>query len=109
MDDKKINFIKSIINSAIVTVVFIAVITIAADLFIPLKDWLKAAFTHHWIGKSILSLSIFIVLFFIFYFIPSKSTQTTEKLDKSLNNLYWSSIVSSLIIFVFFIWEAFFK
>lgn len=131
MDNKKIRFLKSITASAIITIIFIATITIAADLIPSLKDWLKNVFTHHWVGKSILSLLIFFVFYFVFYFSPStgrqqvpplisadaainpggpsKSEPTTEKLNKSLYYLFWVSIFSSLAIMIFFVWEAFLK
>lgn len=109
MDDKKIHFLKSITFSAIIAIIFVAAITIIADLIPPIKDWLKNTFTHHWVGKSILSVLIFFVFYFIFYYVPSKSDQTIERLNKSLNYLFWASIFSSLAIIVFFIWEAFLK
>lgn len=41
--------------AAILTVIFITVITVWAELFVPLKDWLKNFSGHHWTSKSIFS------------------------------------------------------
>ncbi|OHB23375.1 MAG: hypothetical protein A3I22_00405 [Parcubacteria group bacterium RIFCSPLOWO2_02_FULL_40_12] len=49
---------KLIISSAcaaILTVVFVVVVTIWAELSAPLKDWLKNFSGHHWTSKSIFS------------------------------------------------------
>ncbi len=45
----------SAILATAVVIIFISAITIAADLYSPLKDWLKETFSHHWIGKGIIA------------------------------------------------------
>lgn len=100
----KLKIINSVIIGVIATIVFITVITIAADLYLPLEDWLKANFYHHWIGKEILAKAIFIFaalssLIFI------KETNE-EKIVKNFNILIWFSILGALAIFAFFVLES---
>lgn len=106
--DKKIKLINSVLMGAIATVIFIALITIVADLAPALKDWLKSTFSHHWVGKSILSLAFFVISSSIASICPCIRADT-EKTTKLLSYLFWSSISSTVAIFLFFIWEAFIK
>lgn len=107
MNDKKIKFVFSVANGAIGAIIFIMAITIAADLILPIKDWLKNIFSHHWVGKSILSLVLFILFFVISYFSPIRPN--IEGLKNRLYVLIWFSMISPVLIFLFFIWEAFIK
>jgi len=45
-----------------VVIIFIAAITIAAELYSPLKNWLKEIFSHHWIGKGIIAALLWTVI-----------------------------------------------
>ena len=47
--------------AAILTIIFVVVITIWAELAVPLKDWLKAFSGHHWTSKSIFSVLLYFV------------------------------------------------
>lgn len=107
MDDKKIKIAVSIIKSAIFTVVFIALITISADLIPDLKNWLKNTFSHHWIGKSVLSLAFFLIFSVVVYFCPCQ--KDIEKTKKLLSLLYKTALIGSVVIFLFFVWEALLK
>lgn len=108
MDDKKIKLVASITKSAIITVIFIVAVTLAADLMPSLKDWLKNTFSHHWLGKGILSIAIFSLFSIIaYFFLPSQ--KDIEKTKKLLSTLIWTSVGGSAVIFIFFIWEAFLK
>ena len=39
----------------------LAVLIVVAEEVPALKDWLKATFYHHWLGKGALAISLFIV------------------------------------------------
>ena len=54
--------------SAALVAVFVVGITIYGELYTPLKDWLKVNFSHHWVGKSVLSAILFLALFISFLF-----------------------------------------
>ena len=53
--------------AAIITIVFVVVITVWAELSIPLKDWLKNFSGHHWTSKSIFSALLYVAATVIFY------------------------------------------
>lgn len=103
---KQIKLLHSAICAAAVTAIFIAVITLYAEFSAPLKDWLKTIFTHHWLGKSALSVILFIAVTFFGYFFPLKTD--AETIRKRIFLLFWVSLASAFIIIVFFGYEAFF-
>ncbi len=103
---KQIKLLHSAICATIVTAVFITVITLYAEFSPLLKDWLKTVFTHHWLGKSALSIILFIVVTFLGYFFPLKTD--TDTIRKRILLLFWVSSISSLTIVLFFGYEAFF-
>lgn len=103
---KRTKLLHSAICAAAVTAVFIAAITVSAEFSVPLKDWLKTVFTHHWLGKSALSIVLFIAVTFFGYFLPLKTDADTIR--KRMLLLFWVSLISALIIIVFFGYEAFF-
>lgn len=104
--DKKLNIVNSLILSAAITVIFITLVTIVADLQPPLKNWLKNTFTHHWVGKGILAVAIFVVATFLFSFLPFQIEE--NKLSKKVWALFWISILGAFVIFGFYIYETFF-
>lgn len=105
--DKKFKIIYAVALGAIVSVIFITVITIAADLYLPLKGWLKNVFSHHWVGKSVLATIVFLGISFLALFLPIRAEE--EKIIKVLRCLIWLTILGTLAIFGFFIWEALLK
>ena len=102
--DKKNKIIFSVAVGAIAAVIFITAVTIGADLYLPLKGWLKNVFSHHWVGKGILSLAIFGVVCFFGWFLPIEPSE--EKIRKILNLSNWLLILGTLAILGFFVWEA---
>lgn len=55
---------EKILLATLATILFITLLTIAAELNAPLKGWLAATFTHHWVGKGILAMALFALLCF---------------------------------------------
>ena len=53
--------------AAIISVLFVVVITIWADLAPALKDWLKSVTGHHWVTKSLGVVLVYLVALFLFY------------------------------------------
>ncbi len=88
-------------------VIFITAITITADLYLPLKGWLKNVFSHHWVGKSILAGVVFLLFAVLSW--PFSKRADDEKITKALILLNWLLIIGSLAIFGFFIYEALLK
>ena len=104
--ERNLKLTNALTSGAIVTIIFVVIITIFADLYLPLKDLLKQLFWHHWIGKGILSVLIFILGAYVKHII---SRETFEKdLSKGLNSLTLISICSSIVLLVFFFYETFY-
>lgn len=64
-NDKKINRVRAAGEGVIAVAVLVAVLTVGGELWTPLKDALRGIFTHHWLGKSILALAAFVLIFLI--------------------------------------------
>ncbi|OGD90843.1 hypothetical protein A3D81_01750 [Candidatus Curtissbacteria bacterium RIFCSPHIGHO2_02_FULL_40_17] len=94
--------INATVLSAILTIIYITVITVAGELYPPLKEFLAKNFSHHWIGKSITAILVFVVFAGLLLVLKPKI-----KTAFLLNLLSAISIVSALILFSFFAWESF--
>jgi len=92
--------IRSMSFATIVTVVAITIITIIAELSEGFKNFLKAITGHHWITKSVLAF----VLFFAVYLFIKKSDDKVDALAESWR-VIWITLLASLILFGFFLWE----
>ena len=88
--------IERVVLATNLTILLVTALTVAADLYAPLKAWLAATFLHHWIGKGILALALFAVVSFL---------PTRPKLEKQLRLTIWLTIACTLVIFAFFTWE----
>ena len=86
--------------AAIITNVFVVVITVWGELSTPLKDWLKNFTGHHWTSKSILSVLLYAVATILFYFIFRNPNET--RIRKSLILLFVSLLLSIAAITLFF-------
>ena len=106
----RFKIIRATTCAAACTVAFITGITVAADLYLPLKNWLKLTFSHHWVGKGILAGVVFAAVIVIVSFIPAPEDDLKAKmLARSSWKLVIVSLVGTLVIILFFIYEAFFK
>jgi len=83
----------------------IMILVVVADLYIPLKDWLKTVFIHHWIGKGVLALVFFILSLTIGLFVSPTGTRERRLLSLSL----WAAAISATVITLFFVYEAFLR
>lgn len=99
---KEIKIVTSAFLSAASVAVFVAAITIYGELHAPLKDWLKINFSHHWVGKGVLSAALFLVLFIGFLF----KTPNEKFLNFSLKLAFWLAIISSAAILIFYLYEV---
>lgn len=105
--EAKLKIIYSAALGAIAAVIFITAVTIGADLYLPIKDWLKNIFSHHWVAKSVLSAVVFGAIAFLTMIFSGQANE--EKINKALKVLIWSVILGSPAIIGFFIWEALLK
>lgn len=99
--------LKSGIWGAIASIIFTTVITIWGELHAPLKSWLAGTFSHHWLGKSILSVAVFIAIGFIAYFFQRVSE--TDENDRTANLIRLLTIITAVatVAFIgFYLYES---
>lgn len=92
---------KALIRAAAVTIALIAVATIGSELSSAFKSLLSLIGGHHWIGKSVLSVVFFALLYLVF----AKSSGD----ELSLGDTKWliaTVVTSGLAIFVFYVSHA---
>ena len=86
--------------AAVITTVFVVVITIWAELSAPLKDWLKNFSGHHWTSKSIFSVLLYAVATVILYLVFRGSNDT--RIRNTLVFLLISVALGTIIITAFY-------
>jgi len=97
--------ITAIFSAAAWTAVLIAAMTIGGELYRPFKEGLKNLFTHHWIGKGVVSLAFFLAVSLFLFFVRRR----TGEADIAVRRLFWASLGSSAAIVVFYLYEWFSK
>lgn len=95
-----------IITAAMASIIWVAASTIVGELHAPFKDWLKATLTHHWVGKSVIAIAIFV-------FVALVATLLSRRLTSVyvvflLRLLVWISIIGVIAIVGFYIYKDFF-
>ena len=53
------SWVRAVAIASIVTALMLALLIVAAEESPALKNWLKATFYHHWLGKGALALALF--------------------------------------------------
>jgi len=100
----KYSILSAIIISSILTISVIVFLTIFGELNPVFKTWLTKTFSHHWIGKSIISVLVFLVLIPVFYVLRLKKI--------SIAVLIWLLVaVANLsfgLLLAFFFFETYF-
>ena|SRR3989338_8820211 len=77
--------------------ILLAVMVIAGELYIPLKDLLKSLFSHHWVGK----LAIISAVFFAVSFLYKNKNSVGKYSDE---NIAWYSVLFCIAaIFTFYL------
>lgn len=92
---------KALTRAAAVTIALVAVATMGSELSAPFKEFLSSIGGHHWIGKSVLSIIFFGLLYLLF----SKVSDDRFTL-KDTGLLIGTVIVSGLAILVFYVRHA---
>ena len=96
--------ITSVTVGSIVAVISIVLMTVVAEINPAFKKWLAGNFTHHWIGKSVMSIVVFSVTTIIFTIVHKPFT------NKLVLLLWVLVIIASLgvmLLLVFFYWHSF--
>lgn len=100
----KISRVPHAVFCALITVsVVLTGIIIGADLVPALKNWLKETFFHHWIGKGVIAVIVFVISFLVSLFFPP--TEKRERLMLMIS--VWVLAIAVLAIAAFFAYEAF--
>ena len=92
---------KALTRAAALTIALIAVATIGSELSATFKQTLSSIGGHHWIGKSVLS----VVFFGLLYLVFSKVSDDRLTL-KDTGLLIATVIVSGMAIFMFYTLHA---
>ena len=91
---------KALVRATVGVIWLVVVMTIAAELSEPFKALLAGTFTHHWIGKSIISVIAFVVLYIIF-----SRARESDNVSRDAWKVVWSVVLGGLAIFSFFLWH----
>ena len=86
--------------SAIISAIYVVVITIWAEESVALKDWLAGLTGHHWVSKSVFTVAIYFGLLIIFYLLPKKTED--QSLTKYLNALTLTAFLGTGAILLYY-------
>lgn len=107
MTNLNIKKAQNLVVGASAAVLVVTALTIVGELAPPLKDFLKATFSHHWIGKGAVGALVFVVVAAVDAIIPVEGNSDSLALDIYI--LAWVTLASFLAIYGFFIFETFAK
>jgi len=91
--------IRALSWAVVIVIWFIAGATIGAELLPPLKDFFAGLAGHHWTGKGIVSVGVFIVG----YMAVAAHLNSRASLSRAVYLVGASAVVGSLVILSFFI------
>jgi len=95
------------IISAKITIIYVVVITIVAEFSPALKSILKSLTGHHWTTKSLSSLALYLLLLVVIYLFIK--TPSDSLLGKWIMRLFWTAIMGTLALLLFFVWHYIFS
>ena len=89
--------------TSIVTLLYVPIITISAELWVPLKNFLKATFWHHWLGKGVVLIGLYLIILGLLNLRKWPEDEETDA--QYFNAVILVGILSALSIFGFFVYE----
>ncbi|KKT61648.1 MAG: hypothetical protein UW55_C0028G0002 [Candidatus Giovannonibacteria bacterium GW2011_GWA2_44_26] len=98
---KKEKLIYASAIASVLSIVFVAILTIWADLNAPLKDYLKSLSGHHWVTKSYGTILIYFGAVLLFLILPKKIGEKTLK--RSLIWLFFFVFAGTLSVSGFYV------
>lgn len=111
---QKYNLVRSSLIASSLTIIFIVIITLAGELYKvtgmdgkvvnPIKDFLKALHGHHWVGKGIWAIGLFLLATLIFYYVGRKHDDM-HKLSSYITILIGTLISGTVLLYGFFTFE----
>lgn len=107
MKDLNLKLAQTSTIGASLAVAAVVALTVAGELSPGLKDLLKQWFYHHWIGKGVIALTVYLVATaFDFFLTPDADS---EGLKINLIVLTCVSLVGFVGLYGFFVFEALVK
>ncbi|MDO8552829.1 MAG: hypothetical protein Q7S01_04910 [bacterium] len=91
-------WIRSVAVASIAVFIMLAALIVGAELIPELKNWLKATFYHHWLGKGVLALGLFAILS-----VALSVRRSTARLSSVIFAEALAAILSVLVIAGFFL------
>ncbi|MEK7460781.1 MAG: hypothetical protein AAB647_01030 [Patescibacteria group bacterium] len=86
--------------AALLAIIFVVIITIWAELFASLKNWLTNLSGHHWTSKSLLSVAVYLIALFILYLVITPPGD--RRLRQALISLVAGTLVGVLVLTLFY-------
>jgi surface polysaccharide O-acyltransferase-like enzyme len=100
-------FVKSVLIGAYVSVIFVVIITIAGELYkvtgVDIKTFLKNLHGHHWVGKGIWAVALFLLTSGASYLVNRGKTEDTT--SRHVSVLAWTLALGTITLFAFFGYE----
>lgn len=90
-------------GAAIVSIIFVTVITLGAELSAPFKAWLAGITGHHWVTKSIGTLVVYAIAYPIVY--ATHRNPTDKSVEWHLWALFAITLVGIATITLFYFWH----
>lgn len=97
-----LRFARAAALGSIAASIAVAVLTIGGEEWAPLKDALKNTFTHHWLGKSVISAAVFGVVFLL----SAWKVADTQKTARALWYAVGTAVLSATAMTFFFTLHA---
>lgn len=101
----KNNLLVSLALGGTLAALFVMLVTISGELFAPLKNLLKEQHYHHWIGKGVWTMILFVLTSAIAYGVTMKKQFHSDTVARFLTILSWIIVFSALALFAFFLYE----
>lgn len=105
MNTTKFHLVKGLVAGAIAVVLFVVSITILGELLPPLKNLLKDAHHHHWVGKGVWSAVVFAVVTLGSFSVLRGKSENTLVASKLILYLSHALIAGTVLLFLFFVYE----
>jgi hypothetical protein len=78
--------------------VLVVLLTIVGEEYAPVKNWLKATFSHHWLGKSYLAVLLFVATSVVIY--PLSGSWSVQR---ALWGTFFINLVGASVICIYFL------
>ncbi|MBL7045916.1 MAG: hypothetical protein ISR99_02715 [Parcubacteria group bacterium] len=101
---RKNKLVSAFLISAVLSVIAVVALTIGGELHKPLKNWLADMFTHHWVGKGVLTFVGFYILGLILQYTGVRGIKSVIKLIYLLSIV---ALIGALAIIGFYYYEVF--